>query len=106
LQAHSAPLDLAFYVGDAFPPEYRGDLFIAYHGSWNRSVPTGYKVVRVDVADDGTLGAPQDFATGFATPEEGKLQGRPVGLAIGPDGAMYISDDKGGFIYRVVYSSR
>ncbi|MFN2425722.1 MAG: sorbosone dehydrogenase family protein [Candidatus Binatia bacterium] len=102
MQAHSAPLGLAFYTGTAFPAQYRGDLFVALHGSWNRSTPVGYKVIRVPIADDGTPGAPQDFATGFY--DDNTLTGRPVGLAVGPDGALYISDDRGGFIYRVTHS--
>ena len=101
MQAHSAPLGLVFYTGNVFPGQYRGDLFIAFHGSWNRSVPTGYKVVRVHFAADGSPGTPEDFVTGFFDAESAALHGRPVGLAIGPDGALYISADKGGFIYRV-----
>lgn len=104
MQAHSAPLGLAFYTGTMFPPEYRGDLFIAFHGSWNRSVPTGYKVVRANVRDDGGVDAAVDFVTGFAGPQGENLRGRPVGLAVGPDGALYISDDKGGHVYRVAWA--
>lgn len=104
MQAHSAPLGLAFYTGTAFPSEYRGGLFIAFHGSWNRSVPTGYKVVWVPMQDGKAAGAVQDFATGFAQLQADDVKGRPVGLAIGPDGALYVSDDKGGFIYRIVYN--
>jgi glucose/arabinose dehydrogenase len=102
MQAHSAPLGLAFYTGSVFPEPYRGDLFVAFHGSWNRSAPTGYKVVRVHFAADGSPGAPEDFATGFLDADR-TMHGRPVGLATGPDGALYISDDKGGYIYRVSY---
>jgi len=104
LQAHSAPLGLVFYTASAFPASHRGDLFVAYHGSWNRSVPTGYKVVRVPIADDGSPGKPEDFATGFLD-SAGKMHGRPVGLAVGPDGFLYISDDKAGLIYRVTYAA-
>jgi glucose/arabinose dehydrogenase len=99
-QAHSAPLGLAFYTGDTFPAEYRGNLFVAYHGSWNRSVPTGYKVVRIRFDAQGRPLAPEDFATGFVD-EEKKVRGRPVGVTVGPDGALYVSDDKGGFVYRI-----
>lgn len=104
MQAHSAPLGLAFYTGTMFPAEYRGDLFMAFHGSWNRSVPTGYKVVRVHMKDGIPAGPVEDFATGFADLASDKVLGRPVGLAVGPDGALYVSDDKGGFIYRISYS--
>jgi glucose/arabinose dehydrogenase len=103
MQAHSAPLGLAFYTGATFPAEYQNDLFIAFHGSWNRSEPTGYKVVRVDLENGLPVGPVQDFATGFAQLTEDDVFGRPVGLAVGSDGALYVSDDKGGFIYRISY---
>jgi glucose/arabinose dehydrogenase len=99
MQAHSAPLGLTFYTGKLFPEEYRGDLFIAFHGSWNRSVPTGYKVVRIKMKD----GKPQkieDFASGWLKGR--KAWGRPVDVIVGPDGSLYLSDDKGGFIYRII----
>ena len=102
MQAHSAPLGLVFYDGEQFPQEYHGDLFVAFHGSWNRSVPTGYKVVRIPM-DGPTSGAVQDFATGWLR-ENGSSWGRPVGLAVGADGGLYISDDGGGNIYRITYA--
>ncbi len=105
MQAHSAPLGLAFYTGKMFPAEYQGDLFIAFHGSWNRSVPTGYKVVHVPMDGSTPAGPPEDFATGWLDATNGRVSGRPVGLAVGPDGALYVSDDKGGFIYRISYES-
>ena len=107
MQAHSAPLGLAFYQGSMFPPEYRNNIFVAFHGSWNRAVPTGYKVVRVKVDDRGQpVGGPQDFITGFLAPGEpkkGRWMGRPVGIVFGGDGSMYVSDDSGDKIYRVTY---
>lgn len=106
LQAHSAPLGLVFYTGDQFPAEYQGDLFVAYHGSWNRSVPTGYKVVRIPLDGSQPAGPVEDFAAGWLNEETGRASGRPVGLAVGPDGALYVSDDKGGFIYRITYRGR
>ena len=105
MQAHSAPLGLALYTGNAFPAEYQGDLFIAFHGSWNRSVPTGYKVVRLPLDGEKPTGPVQDFATGWLVEGSGDVSGRPVGLAVGPDGALYVSDDSGGFIYRISYDS-
>lgn len=105
MQAHSAPLGLAFYEGDTFPDEYRGDLFIAFHGSWNRSVPTGYKVVRLPLQGSQPAGPVEDFAVGWLDEETGETGGRPVGLAVGPEGALYVSDDKGGFIYRITYNN-
>ncbi len=98
MQAHSAPLGLTFYTGKLFPPEYRGDLFVAFHGSWNRSVPTGYKVVRIKIKD----GKPQkieDFATGWLQGQ--RAWGRPVDVIVGADGSLYVSDDRGRIIYRI-----
>ncbi len=99
MQAHSAPLGMVFYGGEQFPEEYRGDLFIAFHGSWNRSERTGYKVVRVRV-EDGRPVSYEDFATGWLT-ESGTVRGRPVAVEVGPDGSLYVSDDGTGRIWRV-----
>jgi glucose/arabinose dehydrogenase len=108
MQAHSAPLGLAFYEGSQFPAEYQNNIFVAFHGSWNRSIPTGYKVVRVKLDDKGQpVGGAQDFITGWLAPGEtrkGRWMGRPVGVVFGSDGAMYISDDSAGVIYRVTYA--
>ncbi|MCM2264433.1 MAG: PQQ-dependent sugar dehydrogenase [Desulfuromonadales bacterium] len=103
MQAHSAPLGLVFYTGTAFPPEYRGDLFIAFHGSWNRSVPTGYKIVRLPLDGSRPRAPLEDFATGWIDEKNRSVTGRPVGLAVGPDGALYVSDDKAGLVYRISY---
>jgi glucose/arabinose dehydrogenase len=100
MQAHSAPLGLGFYTGSQFPVEYRGGLFVAFHGSWNRSVPTGYKVVFIPF-QDGKAGAAQDFATGWLA--NGGVWGRPVGVTTAPDGSLFVSDDSGGMIYRIIY---
>lgn len=99
LQAHSAPLGLAF-VPESWPREVRGDLLVAFHGSWNRTVPTGYKVVRLKLNADGSFDAQEDFITGWLT-KAGAL-GRPVDLLF-RDRDLYISDDKAGAIYRVTY---
>ena len=104
MQAHSAPLGLLFYTGDMFPAEYHNDLFIAFHGSWNRSIPTGYKIVHLPLDGSTPTGPVEDFATGWLNEETFDANGRPVGLTIGADGALYISDDKGGIIYRISYS--
>ncbi len=104
MQAHSAPLGLTFYNATQFPQQYRG-LFVAFHGSWNRSVPTGYKVVFIPLDASGRITDPaQDFATGWLV-NNNTAVGRPVGLTVGPDGALYVSDDKAGFIYRITYGS-
>ena len=102
MQAHSAPLGLTFYSGEQFPEVYRGGIFIALHGSWNRSVPTGYKVVRVPMGEDGP-GEVQDFAVGWLR-ADGSTWGRPVDVLTGRDGSLYISDDAGGTVYRVFYT--
>ena len=108
MQAHSAPLGLAFYEGTSFPAEFQNSIFLAFHGSWNRSVPTGYKIVRVKLDDKGQpVGGAQDFITGWIPPGEtkkGSWMGRPVWVLFGNDGAMYVSDDAAGVIYRVTYS--
>lgn len=100
-QAHSAPLGLAFYTGTAFPASYRGDVFIAYHGSWNRSVPTGAKVVHVDV-QNGRPVSIEDFVVGWQL-ADGSRWGRPVAVLPLPDGSLLVSDDAGGRIWRVRY---
>ena len=100
IPAHSAPLGLAF-ISNKWPVEYRGDLLVAYHGSWNRSTPTGYKIVRMKLDPDGSYQGTEDFITGWLT--GGKVYGRPVDLIFGLDGNLYISDDKAGLIYRVSY---
>jgi glucose/arabinose dehydrogenase len=105
MQAHSAPLGLAFNRGPQFPAEYKDDLFVAFHGSWNRSIPTGYKIVRIH----WTNGKPQveDFITGWLPPgakNRDGLMGRPVGVLFAQDGSLFITDDESGTIYRVTYS--
>jgi glucose/arabinose dehydrogenase len=100
LQAHSAPLGLAFFP-EEWPKEYRYNLLVAYHGSWNRTVPTGYKVVRFKLDREGNVLGQEDFITGWLTPA-GAL-GRPVDILIKDDGVIFISDDKAGVVYRVVY---
>lgn len=100
-QAHTAPLGMAFYTGTAFPAGYRGDLFVALHGSWNRSVPAGAKVIRVQVQNGRPVGI-DDFVTGWQRPD-GTRWGRPVSVVMGADGALYVSDDLGAKIWRVSY---
>jgi glucose/arabinose dehydrogenase len=104
VQAHSASLNLCFYQGNQFPTEYRGDIFACFHGSWNRSRRTGYKVVRVPFKNGKTLGEYDDFVTGFVTPH-GDVWGRPVGITVAKDGALLFSEDAHGTIWRVSYPS-
>jgi glucose/arabinose dehydrogenase len=102
LPAHSTPLGIAFYDGELFPSEYRGDAFVTLHGSWNRSAPAGYKVLRVSV-EAGRPVAVEDFLDGWLGAAGGIL-GRPVQPLIGPDGALYVSDDHAGRVWRVAYA--
>ncbi len=103
VQAHSAPLGFAFYTGNQFPRDHRGDAFMTLHGSWNRSVPTGAKVVRVRVDSTGRRATGvEDFIVGWQLPD-GSRWGRPVSLLVMPDGALLVSDDMGGKIWRVTY---
>jgi glucose/arabinose dehydrogenase len=105
--AHWAPVALVFYEGDMFPPSYRGGAFIAFHGSWNRAPEPqeGYNVVFQPMSRGKASGKYQVFADGFAgaRKEPGLAAHRPAGLAVGPDGALYVSDDQRGRIWRVVY---
>jgi len=106
---HWAPNDLVFYAGEAFPERYHGGAFVAFHGSWNRAPQPqeGYRVQFVPMSEEG-LGAPEDFATGFPGEETftspSAAEYRPTGLAVGPDGALYIADSVKGRVWRVTYS--
>ena len=103
LQPHSAPLGIAFYTGSQFPAEYRNDLFLAMHGSWNRALRTGYKLVRVKFKDGHPTGEYEDFMTGFVF-GDAQVWGRPVGVVVAPDGSLLMSDDGSGTIWRIAYS--
>lgn len=106
IQSHSAPLGFAFYSGDQFPAEYRGDMFLAVHGSWNRSMRTGYEVVRVPLHGEGKAsGEYEDFLTGFVT-QGGDVWGRPVGIAVAKDGSLLVSDDGSRSIWRISYEGK
>jgi len=102
LQSHSASLDMAFYTGESFPAEYRLDAFAAEHGSWNRARRTGYKVVRIPMRDGKATGEYEDFLVGFVTPG-GDVWGRPVGVAVAKDGALLVTDDGSGTVWRVAH---
>ena len=111
MQAHSAPLNIAFYdgknlpAGSGFPAEYKGDAFVALHGSWNRGNRTGYKVVRLRFRDGKPTGEYEDFITGFVV-SNGEVWGRPVGVAVAGDGALIVTEDGNGTIWRVTYGGR
>jgi glucose/arabinose dehydrogenase len=106
LQPHFASLQLMFYEGKQFPAEYHGDIFAAEHGSWNRSIRTGYQVIRVPLRQqDRASGEYQDFLTGFVTPA-GDVWGRPVGVTLAPDGSLLVTDDGSNSIWRVSYTGK
>jgi len=105
--AHASPIGFLFYTGAQFPAEYRDDAFVAFHGSWNRAIPSGYEVVRVHFDPSGKPVSMTPFVTGFVTNKGGKWGqfGRPCGLAQMPDGSLLVSDDTEGVIYRVSYGA-
>jgi glucose/arabinose dehydrogenase len=109
LQSHSASLEIAFYTATsgmaAFPAEYRGDIFAAFHGSWNRSSRTGYKVVRVRLNHGVPTGEYNDFLTGFVV-DARSVWGRPVGVAVAHDGALLVTDDGNGTLWRISYTGK
>ncbi len=90
LQPHNASLEMTFYQGKQFPEEYSGDIFASEHGSWNKSVRAGYEVIRVPLDNGHATGEYEDFVTGFVTPD-GRAWGRPVGVAVAPDGSLMVS---------------
>ena len=106
LGAHTASLGLAFYTGKAFPEKYRNGAFIAQHGSWNRQVLSGYRMVFVPFKDGKPSGPEEDFLTGFIVdPEKDQVYGRPVGVIVAPDGALLMTDDKTNTIWRISASA-
>lgn len=109
VQSHSASLEMTFYTAHsgaaAFPAEYQGDIFAAFHGSWNRSTRTGYKVVRVHVKNGIPTGEYEDFLTGFVI-DNHDVWGRPVGVAVAHDGALLVTDDGNGTLLRIAYAGK
>jgi glucose/arabinose dehydrogenase len=105
LQPHNASLGLTFYEANQFPKEYHGDLFAAEHGSWNRAVRSGYEVIRVPLENGHSSGVYEDFLTGFVN-AEGQAWGRPVGVAVGKDGSLFVTDDGARAIWRVSYTGK
>jgi glucose/arabinose dehydrogenase len=102
LGAHRAPLQFVFYNGKQFPDSYRGGVFLAEHGSWNRSLRVGYQVVFIPFKDGKPSGDPQPFLTGMIPdPAKSVVNGRPVGVTVAPDGSLLVSDDAAGVVYRV-----
>jgi glucose/arabinose dehydrogenase len=105
LQPHNASLEMTFYDGRQFPAGYRGDIFAAEHGSWNKAVRTGYEVIRVPLKEGHATGEYEDFLTGFVTPA-GDVWGRPVGVAVAQDGSLIVTDDGSNSVWRVSYTGR
>lgn len=105
LQPHNASLEMTFYDGRQFPAEYQGDIFAAEHGSWNKSVRTGYEVIRAPLNNGHATGIYEDFLTGFVLPN-GDVWGRPVGVATAPDGSLLVTDDGSRSIWRVSYTGK
>ena len=104
LGPHVAPLGLKFYTGDMFPQKYRNHLFIAEHGSWNRSKKIGYRITLVRM-EGGKASGYETFAEGWLDHDAQEAWGRPVDLLFMPDGSMLLSDDKSGVIYRITYEN-
>src|SRR5205085_1698994 len=105
LQPHFASLEMLFYEGNQFPGEYHGDVFAAEHGSWNRHKRSGYEVIRVPLKKGRATGEYEDFLTGFTT-DDGNVWGRPVGVAVGSDGSLFVTDDASNSIWRVSYAGK
>ena len=102
LPAHSAPLGIAFGDQLQAPEHYRNSLYVAFHGSWNRSVPTGYKLIRIPFVNGEPSRTGKEFLSGWLV--DGKAWGRPVAPLAGPDGSLYLSDDRADAIYRITWS--
>ncbi|HVB58359.1 MAG TPA: PQQ-dependent sugar dehydrogenase [Candidatus Acidoferrales bacterium] len=106
LQPHNASLQLTFYNGKQFPPQYDGDIFAAEHGSWNKDIRVGYELVRVPLHQTGkATGEYEDFLTGFVL-SNGEVWGRPVGVTVGQDGSLLVTDDGSNSIWRVSYTGK
>ena len=103
LQPHFASLEMQFYEGSQFPAEFKGDAFAAEHGSWNKAKRAGYEVIRVPMQGGKATGEYEDFLTGFVT-ADGKVWGRPVGVTVGKDGSLFVTDDGTRTVWHVSYT--
>ncbi|HEV7814173.1 MAG TPA: PQQ-dependent sugar dehydrogenase [Janthinobacterium sp.] len=104
MDAHAADLGITFYTGKKFPEKYRGGIFTAQHGSWNRTTPIGARIMFTALKTDGSAGKTEIFAQGWLDPETRQYRGRPVDVANLPDGSLLVSDDFAGAIYRITYT--
>lgn len=105
LPPHGAPVSITFYDAGQFPSDFRGNAFVALHGSWNRSRKSGYKVVRLEFVDGAPTGRYQDFLTGFVL-DDARVAGRPSGLAVLPDGSLLVGEDGNGILWKVTYDGK
>lgn len=106
MQAHAADLGMRFYTGKSFPQKYRGGIFSAQHGSWNRTVPVGARVMFTALDEDGNAAGTEVFADGWLNEETGEYRGRPMDIAFLPDGSMLVSDDFAGAIWRIAHEPK
>jgi glucose/arabinose dehydrogenase len=104
--AHQAQLGMTFYTGKMFPAKYQGGIFVATHGSWNRTKPTGALIDFISLKPDGTADKHEVFAEGWLDPETNSYRGRPVDVAVWKDGSLLVSDDYAGAIYRISYQAQ
>lgn len=104
MQAHAADLGMSFYSGDSFPKKYKGGIFSAQHGSWNRTVPVGAQVMFTALDEEGNAAGTEVFATGWLDDSTGEYRGRPMDIAFLRDGSMLVSDDFAGAIWRIAYT--
>ena len=105
LQPHFASLEMTFYEGSEFPHDYKGDIFAAEHGSWNKAKRAGYELIRVPVKNGKATGEYEDFMTGFVT-DDGQVWGRPVGVTTAKDGSLFVTDDGSGTIWHIRYTGK
>ena len=105
LQSHFASLEMVFYEGKQFPSDYTGDAFAAEHGSWNRAHRAGYEVIRVPMKNGHATGEYEDFLTGFVK-DDGSVWGRPVGVTVGKDGSLFVTDDGTKSVWHVIYTGK
>lgn len=107
LGSHTASLGLVFYTADAFPKKYKNGAFVVQHGSWNRDIISGYRVVFIPFENGKPAGKPEDFLTGFIVDsQKDKVRGRPVGAVVMQDGSMLVTDDTTHHIWRIAYNGK
>ncbi len=106
MQAHAADLGIRFYTGSSFPEKYHGGIFSAQHGSWNRTVPVGARVMFTALDEEGNAASTEIFADGWLNDDTGEYRGRPMDIAFLADGSMLVSDDFAGAIWRIAYEPK